>query len=153
MSSWVPVVCGSVLAILGIAERFYARFVPNVSDQKRHLWTAAWVAFYACVILVVGVGFWQAEHVSGPLTSQFVFFVGGLFFLLSLAINHMLANLLRPSRYDDSFSRFLELFGRHVDLTREEAEILVALAEKTKVPDYIKKKAQNILEKYDGKTN
>jgi len=153
MSSWVPVVCGSVLAILGIAERFYARFVPNVSDQKRHLRIAAWVAFYVWVIIVVGVGFWQAEQVSGPITSQFVFFVAGLFFLLSLAIIHVLTLLLFPTRFYDSFSRFLELFGRHVNLTREEAEILAALAEKTKVPDYIKKKAQNLLEKYDGKTH
>jgi hypothetical protein len=38
-------------------------------------------------------------------------------------------------------------------LTRDEAEILAALAEKTKVPDYIKKKAQDILERYDGKTH
>jgi hypothetical protein len=109
------------------------------------------------VILVVGVGFWQAEQVSGPITSQFVLFVGGLFFLLSLAIIHVLALLLFPPRYynslSDSFSRFLEIYERHVNLTREEAEIVAALAEKTKVPDYIKKKAQNLLGKYDGKTH
>ena len=65
MSSWVPVVCGSVIAILSIVERFYARFVPNVSDQKRHLRTFAWIAFYVCVIIVVGMGFWQVAHASG----------------------------------------------------------------------------------------
>jgi hypothetical protein len=156
MSPWLPVASAGFFAILAIAERFYARFVPDVSDQKRHIRRAAWVAFHVLSLSSAGLGFWTAAHERGPVTSGFVLFVSMLFFILTLVIINWLANLAQRTSQD--FSRFLVIYEQHLkiydqslNLTREEAEILDVLASKVKVPDEVKKKLQGIFEQLDGK--
>jgi hypothetical protein len=160
MSSWLPVACTGFFAILAIAERFYARFVPNISDQKHHLRIAAQVAFYSLSLSSAGLGFWDAAHESGPVTSRFVLSVGSLFFLLTLIIiNGVVSITYKTFRYVDCFGRsmsiceqHLDLQERHLNLTQEEAEILDVLASKIEVSDEVKKKIRGIFEQIDGKS-
>jgi hypothetical protein len=153
MSSWLPVVCAGFFTILTIAERFYARFVPDISDQKRHLRIAAQVAFHLLSLSCVGWGFWDTAHESGPVTSRFVLHVGLLFFLLTLVIINWLASITyKTFKEVGCFGRAQSICERHLNLTREEAEILDVLASKIEVSDEVKKKICGIFEQIDGRS-
>jgi hypothetical protein len=157
MSSWLPVASAGFFTILTIAERFYARFVPDISDQKRHLRIAAWGAFHLLSLACVGWGFWIAAHESGPITVRFVLFVGALFFMLTLVISNWLAQIMLMGvhiqiRFLSVYEQHLNLHEKHLDLTREEAEVLDVLASKIEVSDEVKKKISGIFEQIDGRS-
>jgi hypothetical protein len=148
MSPWVPVVSAGVFAILGIAERFYVRFVPDVNDQKRHLRFARQAAFLAFSLFSLILGFWDAAHQEGPVTPGSVLFVGSLFFSLTLFVILLLLTL--ALRFLVAFGQFLDMFGQHLYITSEIAKIVGKIAPSTEAPDEISEKLQDILKQLHG---
>ena len=151
MSPWVPVVFGGVFATLSIAERFYARFVPDVSDQKRHLRMAAWGALNLLSFSSVGWTLWLVAHDTKPVTPQLVISVGAAFFTLTLLIVSVIlykgfgltGNALRE---------FLMLSKEHIDLTCEEAKVLDMFTSEINSSEDVKKKIRGLFEQIDRLT-
>jgi hypothetical protein len=143
MSPWVPIVISGVFATAAIAERFYSRFVPDVSDQKRHLKaagrhlaTVGFISYNVISAAAVGVGFWNGAHESGPVTRTTVILYGAMFSLLSLLTVNLLAFVFHLMQKDQG--RDLDLIVRNIQVAAADAKVLHYLASKVGLTEEVK---------------
>lgn len=149
VSPWVPVVSAGFFAALTIAERFYSRLVPDLSDPKRHLRRAGWIMFYGLSLGSTIWGFWIISKERGPVTPELVPLVGGLYFELTLLVFVLVLQLARDAL--ENFGRLMKLDYEHVSMTGELARILDVLVSKTDGPDETKARTQAVLRQIYGK--
>lgn len=133
---------------MGIAERFYSRFVPDVNDQKRHLRLAGRVAFLVFSLSGVIWGFWDAANLREPITPGYVLFVGWLFFSLTLFILNLL--LFLALRFMDTYSGLLDVVDKHLYMTSDITKILQEIASKTAASVETSEKLARILRQIHG---
>ncbi len=126
MPVWLPTVAAALLiCLVGVALQFYFKWVPEVSDQKRHVKRFLLAAYWALIVAVQAFSLYIDSKSKAPVTPSFVVWVAisaaGLAFAVVLIVIQLLLGMYAGSK--DPFSALAGLLQGMLDESFLQMEI------------------------------
>lgn len=127
MRVWIPLLAAFV-GVLAIAERYHARFVPEVERQKEQLKVLAYWGWTIFAFVIQVVGIILAARQKGPITAAVVVRIAlvvaiAIIWLYSVVAYHLLSKVM------SNIGRLIDVSFRQRATTKQLTEAILILSE------------------------
>lgn len=154
MSPWLGITIGGVVGLLGIGERFYNRFVPDVEAQKRQLQSLAFWSLFLGGLCIDFFFLIKVVLLPRPVTRgtvlEIAVMVAGILFQLFLIIVYWIGpkiiRLVSLIKFGAATQEdHIEFTRKLVDIVTSQNNIFMALESETNLSDDFRSRLKAIM--------